>query len=164
MKRQTHFAVIELAALLAIGLSPLFGLNALAEESFKTIVGEDGRKVITNDWPPKRNYSAPVANRTSSQGGNYQQPQQAASQTPQELMETGGIGGAVEARRSIDSQEHARELMQTGGIGGAVEARMYTDMENSDDSEYQQQRELRKMKKELQRMKTQKIIDSYTAH
>ena len=79
-------------------------------------------------------------------------------------METGGIGGAVEARRTIDSQEHARELMQTGGIGGAVEARMYTDMENSDDSEYQQQRELRKMKKELQRMKTQKIIDSYTAH
>lgn len=59
-----------------------------------------------------------IAQSAAQKSTDSSQPIDRKQSNSQELMETGGIGGAVEARRSIDSQEHARELMQTGGIGG----------------------------------------------
>ena len=165
MKLQKRFAILELAVLLVIGVTPLFGVDAFAEgdqvqesdggRSVRSIVNEDGRKIITNDWPPKRNTSAPpIAHQTSSFG----------SRTPlahaRELMETGGIGGVVEARAYMDmvdarvaernctpgneqqpkfvlqqsdidaAKAYVNELLNSGGLGGAAAARKYTDMIN----------------------------------
>ena len=103
------------------------------KNSIKTIVNKDGSKTITDGdhWIENvHKYKPPV---------EEVNPQPVAPETP---------------------QEHVRKLMETGGIGGAVEARIYMDAVNSGNSEYQQQHEIRKMRKDLQNIKTQRIIDS----
>lgn len=165
------------------------GVSQEHQTSLKTIIDKDGHKTITDGdgWMANaRNYSPPVS---------YNETKQAASQTPlehaMELMETGGIGGMVEARSYMDTvdaivsernctpgneqpkfrlaqadidaaQAYAHSQLETGGIGGLASARAYTDMlngliaaQNCNLSDYQQQREIRKLGNRLRQLESQ---------
>jgi hypothetical protein len=67
----------------------------------------------------------------------------------------------------VEAKAYANNLLETGGIGGAAAARKYTDMingfvaaQNCTLGNYQQQREIKRIGNEVRSMKTQKIIDS----
>ena len=182
----------------------LIGKTPNSHASLKTIIDKNGNKIITDGKDEEDSNHAipvvPVAPQISNSDDNRSPHKRFGSQTPlvhaRELMETGGIGGLVEARSymgKVDSiiskrnctpgnnqqkfiidqsdiikaEAYANNLLETGGIGGAAVARNYTDMinglvaaQNCTLSNYQQQREIKRIGNEVRSMKTQKIIDS----
>lgn len=133
------------------------GVSQERQTSLKTIIDKDGHKTITDGdgWMANaRNYSPPVSYKVHKEDGNANSRQSNGNQA-----------------MISDLREKAKDAIDHEGIGGAVAARQYTNMANGMEAaqngtyeQYQQQREIEKVQNELQRMKTQKIIDSYTSH
>ena len=177
----------------------LIGKTPNTHTSLKTTIDKNGNQIITDGKDEgDSNYTipvVPVASQTRNSKDNRSQPQNFGSQTPlahaRELMEKGGIGGAVEARSYMDmvdaivskrnctpgneqpkfrldqsdidaAQVYVNRLLETGGLGGAAAARKYTDMinglvaaQNCTLSDYQQQREIKRIGNEVRSIKTE---------